>query len=353
MNAEQVGILLSVGAILTIFVLPIWSSISDKTGNRRAVLKVVTLGVSLGLLLYMLPTDFWSLLIVVTLFMSFHDALQPLTDAIVISYLSKTNIKFSAIRIGGTIGFASISLIAGHINAYSTNLTFILGSIILFILFLLTWKLPQVKIEKKEKRKLDFRKLFQNKKVIYILFIAFAFQVAQGFYFGFLGIYIVELGYTSREIGWANFIGVLFEIPVFFVIDRALRRFTVVPVTLFCIFTVVVRMFLLYAAGEMGLWMVYLSMFGAGVSFIGFYYSCATFINSEMDDDMKSSGQSMLALSQLGFGSITGTMLGGFIAQNFGIRFSFLYFGIGLGIVCLICSIVFSAIGIKKRLAML
>ena len=346
-DAGRIGILSSLGSIATIFILPIWSRISDKTGNRRAVLKVITLGTSLAVLLFIFGSDFMSFFFISLCFFCFQVCLVPLVDAVVISYLANTKIQFSSIRIGGTFGFGIMILLSGHIYAYNSILTFVLSSILFFILFLCVSKIPQVTIEKTEKNKFEFRRVFHSKRIVFILLFAFAVQVAQGFFFAFFGIHVQDLGFTSREIGIAHFVGVLFEIPVFLVIDKVLRRFSTITVTLFCGFTVAVRMLMLYAATGMG--MIYFSMILSGICFIGMYYSCATFINNEMSSDLKSTGQSMLAFFQMGLGSIVGNTLGGFITRQAGTHTTYLFFGIGLGVVCFLCTVVFFVISIRKR----
>lgn len=347
-DSGRIGILASIGSVMVIILLPIWSRISDSTGNRRAVLKVIALGSCLSVLLFIVSDNFWTLFFSVMLFTSFSMCFAPLQDAVIISYLSKTRIKFSMVRIGGTIGFGVVILFSGHVYAYSSNLTFILTSLLFLVLFLCVRKMPQIEVKRKEKMQLDFHRLFRNKKIIFILFIAFAVQVGQGFYFAFLGVFIQELGYTSRDIGMVNFVAILIEIPVFLVIDRVLRRFSVITVTIFCGFTVALRMFILFAAGGIG--MVYLAALGNGISFIGMYYSCATFINKEMDEDLKSTGQSMLAFAQMGLGNVVGNTLGGFISHSVGTRFAYLYYGIGLSIICFVCMAVFIVIRMRKRL---
>ena len=348
-DSGRIGILISLTSVVTVFILPIWSRISDRTGNRRAVLKIIALGASFSILLFIVSGSFWALFFTFLLFASFYVCLPPLMDAVVITYMAQTDIKFSSVRIGGTIGFGIMILFTGYIYAYSSTLTFIMASIFFLVLFLLVRKIPQVNVDIKEKRKFDFHRLFRNKKIIFILFIAFAVQISQGFFFGFFGVFVQELGYTSREIGMANFISILFEIPVLLIIDRVLRRFSVITVTIFCGFLVALRMLLLFTATDIGI--VYLSMLGNGISFICMYYSCATFINKEMDSDLKSTGQSMLAFFQAGLGNITGNTLGGFISQHVGTRFAFLFFGMGLGIVCFVCVVVFSVIRVRKKRA--
>ena len=342
----RIGILASITSVATIVILPIWSRISDMTGNRRAVIRIVLLGSCLSVLLLIVSRDFWSLFFALSLFMCFHVCIVPLTDAVVISYLSQTEIKFSKIRIGGTLGFALVMLFSGHVFEYNITINLVAASAFFLVLFLCAGKIPQVTIEKKEKKKFEFRRLFKNKKIIFILFMAFVVQVVQGFYFVFLGVHIQGLGFTGREIGTANLISVLFEIPVILIIERVLRRFSVVTVTIFCGFVVTLRMMLLYAATDMVL--VYASVIGNGISFIGIYYSCVTFINNEMESDLKSTGQSMLAFAQMGLGSIVGNLLGGYISLRAGTRFAYLYFGTGLGIICTICMFAFIVMKIME-----
>ena len=346
-DSGRIGVLVSIGSIATIFILPIWSRISDKTGNRRMVLQIVTIAACLSILLFIISESFLALFMTVALFMSFQVCLIPLADAIAIDYLAHTEYKFSKVRLGGTIGFGLMILISGHIYAYSSTLTFIIASVLLFVLFFVVRKIPQVEFTKKEKSRFEFKRVFRNRKVIFILFIAFVIQIAQGFIFAFLGVYVQELGFTTREIGFAHFLAILIEIPVFLLIDRVLKRFSVITVTIFCGFIVTLRCLLMFAATDMT--MVYISMLGNGISFIGMYYSCATFISKEMDDDLKSTGQSMLALCQMGLGNITGNLLGGYLSLHLGTRYAFLWFGTGLGIICVICVLVFSAIAVCDR----
>ena len=60
-DSGRIGILVSIGSVVTIFVLPIWSRISDSTGNRRAVLKIIAIGSALSILLFIVSETFWSL----------------------------------------------------------------------------------------------------------------------------------------------------------------------------------------------------------------------------------------------------------------------------------------------------
>ncbi|MCL2057424.1 MAG: MFS transporter [Oscillospiraceae bacterium] len=342
-----IGILMSIGSIATIFILPLWSRLSDRTGNRRGVLKIICIGASLSVLLFLVSKSFWPLFFTIFCLSAFGMSFAPLSDAVSISYLSGTSIRFSQVRIGGTIGFSVVLLFSGYIYAYNPALTFICASFSFFLLFLCVRKIPQVEIAKKEKRRLELKRLFKNRRIVFILFIAFCIQITLSFYFSFIGVYIQELGYSSREIAMSSFVSALSEIPVLLLIDRALRRFPVTGVSLFCGFIMTVRLLMLAMAQGIG--MVYLTQVGNGLSFMALYYCCATFINKEMEEDMKSTGQGLLAFVQMGLGTSIGNILGGYISQFAGMRYAYLYYGLGLGCICTACTLVFIALRIIKK----
>lgn len=332
-----IGILSSLGPISTMLILPIWSQISDRTGNRRGVLKVISLGCALTILLMLVSKSFLPLLISMSLFVCFFNSFVPLSDAITVSYLSKTRYRFSIIRLGGTVGYLVFVLISGRIFNYNSNYSFMLCSLFFVVQFFLVRRMPQVQVMKREKQKLDLRRLFRNKKTVFILFMACVVQIVLSCYYTFIGVYIRELGYTSTAISISSVFGALSEIPVLLLIDKALLYFSVPVVAIFSSFIMSIRILLLYKAQGLGL--ILLAQLGNGLTYMTLYYSCVTYLNNEMDDDLKSTGQSMLAFFQTGVGSIVGNVLGGFVSGKIGMKSTFLVYGVFLLTISVLCAI--------------
>jgi MFS family permease len=59
----EVGVLAAVGSVSSILIQPFWSHLSDRLGNRLKVLRIVLLGSTASILLFMLPRSlsgcFW------------------------------------------------------------------------------------------------------------------------------------------------------------------------------------------------------------------------------------------------------------------------------------------------------
>ena len=85
---------------------------------------------------------------------------------------------------------------------------------------------------------------------------------------------------------------------------------------------VALRFFLLFLAHDMTL--VIAAQLLNGVTYMFVYYSCVTFINKNVDETLKATGQSMLTIVQTGIGSVMGNIFGGYIANQIGIRSTFL-----------------------------
>ena len=60
MTAAQIGMLLSISPIASILIQPLWARLSDRSGNRRLVLLLLTLGAAASSLLYERAGGFWS-----------------------------------------------------------------------------------------------------------------------------------------------------------------------------------------------------------------------------------------------------------------------------------------------------
>ncbi len=85
----EVGVLAAVGSVSSILIQPFWSHLSDRLGNRLKVLRIVLLGSTASILLFMLPRSFVGLFLVVVVFQAFFTAVMPVQDAISLTYCNQ------------------------------------------------------------------------------------------------------------------------------------------------------------------------------------------------------------------------------------------------------------------------
>ena len=105
LSAAQTGILLAATPVCALAIQPLWSTIADKLGRRRAVIVILCLAAAVLAPLYYLASTF----------VPFFWGLLPLSDSLVIELADRSGLDFSRIRMGGTIGYAIVVLIVGRL----------------------------------------------------------------------------------------------------------------------------------------------------------------------------------------------------------------------------------------------
>lgn len=334
-NAVQIGILLAIGPVVAIFIQPLWAILSDRTGRRKDVLSLVVLGSGCSIFLYYLGHTFITLFIATTLLSVFVTSIIPLSDAIIIRTASKYHFDFAKIRMGGTIGFSIVVIIVGGFIGKNLSASFALGSIGYFILFLIVRRLPREENEgkrekgehiketrKKEKDRRGILNIFNTKQVLFVLAFAFICQMGFSFYSGFLGVYLLHLGYGAGTIGIINCVAALSEVPTLLVINKLIKRFGTMKIIIVSCIIMSIRIFIITGGN---LFSLYVASLIQGITTMTIYYSCAVFISEHTNKGRQSQGQSTLAIMQTGIGSIVGNILGGFFVNYLGLKSAYMY----------------------------
>ena len=81
----QVGVLVSIGPVISILIQPLWAYMSDRSGRHRLVLIIVSLGSGAAILSYLVRVSFGAFVVATVLVSIFNTAIQPLNDALVTS----------------------------------------------------------------------------------------------------------------------------------------------------------------------------------------------------------------------------------------------------------------------------
>jgi oligosaccharide:H+ symporter len=328
MNALEIGVLVTIGPVVAIFIQPLWAVISDRTGKKKQVLALVILGSLLSIYSYYIGKSFLTFFLASFLLAIFSTSMVPLSDAIILHSAHKHNFDFSKIRLGGTVGYTIFVIISGQIVKTNPDIQFFLGSIGYFLLLIVVLLLPAkecagadskrpLRQKKSLKERLNILNIFESKQIYFLLAFAFISQVGLSFNFSFLGVYMIKLGLNEGMIGIVNCIAALSEIPVLFLINRVLKRISPIQVTVIGCFFLIFR--ILFVTGESVPFLI-MSNLIHGISFMTIYYSCAVFISKNVKPENQSQGQSILAIVQAGIGSIVGNILGGRLVDAYGLK---------------------------------
>jgi PPP family 3-phenylpropionic acid transporter len=257
------------------------------------------------------------------MFSLFERSIEPISDAITLEYVEKTNWNFGRIRVAGTLGFATSAVLAGIVANYNMYGLFIMFFTVSLVLFIITLKLPKVKGHQSGGNKVSISAILKNKKIILYLSLSLIIQITVGFYNSFFSIYFKQIGANNLQLGYAVFIATLSEIPFLTFADKILGKFKTHNVLLFSGLVAAVRWLLMYFFDQPNLIMVIQVMHG--LTFIVFVFSMAVLINNEVPKELRGSGQTLNMLISISIAPIIGSAIGGLLSDVVGIKKVFLY----------------------------
>lgn len=333
-TSGQMGILFSIGPVVTVLVQPQWAKISDLTGKRKLTLMVAVAGACLSILLYYLANGFYGFLIATIIFSCFSTALLPLSDAIIIPLSAEKRFNYARIRMGGTIGYAITVYIAGMVIRRFPDILFVMGFVMYLLMFLVVLRLPKdsgtgktALRRDKRKKKPAFGRIFQTKEAYFVLAFAFVYELGMSFASSFLSAYIAKLGYSQSAMGLASSISALSEIPILIFIDKLVDRFGIMKMVAFSSVMTGVRI-LCVSSGVLPV--IMLSQMLQSVTYMTTYFCCVTYISRNVIEGKQAQGQSVLAKLQTGVAGIMGYLGGGYILNQIGYQKTYFLFGIAI-----------------------
>lgn len=329
LTLTQIGLLAQVGALVALLLQPMWGITADRWNKRKQLLMTAILGAGALVLCYLLASGFYSFLFCVFLFSIFNCAIGPLGDTVVTDLAEKHKFMYSTIRMGGTVSYAIVVIIAGIFLRANPRLSFPATTVMYLLMLLTVLKLPDVYTkEKKEphnKIKIkDILQVLKNKQILFILFFVCVFQIVIGCYGSYLGILVTELGFDNRMVGILMCISAVSEIPILLNLERIIRRFGTINVIIFAGFMLVIRIFLPSSNTIIG---IILAQMLQGLTYMIMYYSTVMFMVRNLKVELHSTGQSLLSVVQAGIASIFSNVVGGYLCDHLGILRTYRLYG--------------------------
>lgn len=349
----QIGLLSSVGALVCLFIQPLWGIASDRTRHPLQIVRAVFLMVGALVLLFLLGREYWHFLLISLIYSACSSAVMPLNDAYTLRYLNAHGLKFSHIRLAGTLGYAFSVFVLGRIlGRADLTIIFFIGAAMNVLCVAATWMLPKVETPPKpalpegEKHSAfaNIGKVMDG-ELLLMLFFALIMQVALGFHGTFLSVYVKEMGCENSIIGVLQCTSALSEVPVLLLIDRVMRKCNVFRLLSLAGVIMVVRMLLYSLAVYGGVPVLIASQLLQGVTYMTLSYSCILYMSQKMPPHMKTTGQSLLQGVQGGLGSILANIGGGALGNALGIQKSYIVVA-----VMILCATGIFAFGMRKRI---
>ncbi|MFC5650991.1 MFS transporter [Paenibacillus solisilvae] len=341
---SQIGTLLGLGPLIAILAQPVWGTVGDSAKTKNSILMLLLAGSGISALLYPLSSQFAYLMVIISVFTFFQASIFAISDAITLEAIDRRGKgNYSLIRLGGTLGFAVMSIGFGLIAQKRIDLLFWVYAFILLVSLLLVLRFPTIEGHQSKSRKVQLSVLFRNRKLMIYFAANFVFQITLGYYYAFFPLYFKEMGGDSTWLGWSMVISSLSEIPFLLLSQKIFKRIKIPHILLGAGAAAALRWYL-FSAIHNPYWILPVQALH-GLIFIVLSVTMATIINKEVPSELKASGQTFNGLLSLGVARIIGSIAGGAASEAFGMRNVFYYNFIA----ALVCIVIFSAVFWQTR----
>ena len=225
-NAREIGELMAIVMATKIVAPFIWGWIADHTGRGMQIIRLAGICAFITFAGVLLNSNYWWLVIVMSLFSFFWNAQLPQFDVNTMNHLETNTHLYSSIRLWGSLGFMLAVIGVGTLLEYFP-ITILPGFILLFfgLIVLSSFWVPAKNTNSHQQPSADIISILKQPAVIAVLLVCFLGQLSHGAYYTFFSIYLHNHNYSSSTIGGLWALGVGAEIIVFLYMNTLLPKF--------------------------------------------------------------------------------------------------------------------------------
>ncbi|WP_174615823.1 MFS transporter [Virgibacillus ihumii] len=317
LNGTEIGWVLAVGPLASIFSQPFWGYMSDKYKTVKRMLIICIIGLLISSVLFFQMNGLIAIILMGAVFYFFTSPIGALGDSLAQRRADDLQVSFGTIRTWGSIGFATSSLIVGEILS-SIGVQYMIWPYVIFgaIALAVAFRLTDVKVESDPIQFSDIKQLLQNKPFLIFLFMIMFLTISHRANDSFIGLYIVQLGGSEGLVGLAWFVGVVSEALVFALAGRWFRKFHTLIFIIIAGALYSLRWFI-YAAVEDPMVIIALQVLH-GVTFGVFYLAALEYVTRLIPRLLQSTGHLMFYAVFFGISGIIGSLTGGALIDSFG-----------------------------------
>ncbi|GAA0598860.1 major facilitator superfamily domain-containing protein 6 [Virgibacillus siamensis] len=317
LNGTEIGWVLAVGPLASIFSQPFWGYMSDKYKTVKRMLIICIIGLLISSVLFFQMNGLLAIILMGAVFYFFTSPIGALGDSLAQRRADDLQVSFGTIRTWGSIGFATSSLIVGEVLS-NIGVQYMIWPYVFFgaIALIVAFRLTDVKVESDPIQFSDIKQLLQNKTFLIFLFMIVFLTISHRANDSFIGLYIVQLGGSEGLVGLAWFVGVISEAVVFALAGRWFRKFHTLIFIIIAGVLFSLRWFI-YAAVKDPMVIIALQVLH-GVTFGVFYLSALEYVTRIIPRLLQSTGHLMFYAVFFGISGIVGSLIGGVLIDSYG-----------------------------------
>ena len=319
-SSRQIGILSGSMALMKSISPFIWCYLADRVWSRKKISLVTSLtsAVTFGICLFI--SNFYIMLIIITLYGFFRTAIVPLIEATTWETIEIRGGEYGRIRMWGSVGFIATSLLGGWLlDILPIKSTLYLIIILSFLLFFNAFKIPRDQtLDSAKKISGHIFSLLLKPKIFFFMAICTLMQISHGAYYGFFTIHMDKLGFSRTVVGLNWGLSVLCEVILMMQYKRWFGKFKPEAVLTLACFVATWRWWIM--AYSESLVFLFLAQCSHAISFGAFHIASLTYLNQNIPQALRTSGQGLLSSISYGLGGTIGLVLSGFLYDSVGAR---------------------------------
>lgn len=317
LNGTEIGWVLAVGPLASIFSQPFWGYMSDKYKTIKKILLLCVVGLLISSIIFFQMNHIIAILTVGAIFYFFTTPIGALGDSMAQRRADELAVSFGTIRMWGSIGFATSALIVGEVLnrigvQYMIWPYLLFGTIALFVVL----KLDDVEGTADPVKLADVYQLIQNKPYIIFLCLMVFITITHRANDSFIGLYLTQLGGHEGLVGIGWFIGVASEALVFAIAGLWFRKFH--PLIFIIISGVIYSSrWFIYAMVDSPYTILAFQVLH-GITFGMFYLSALDYVTRLIPISLQATGHLVFYSVFFGVSGIIGSLIGGGLIDAYG-----------------------------------
>jgi len=335
----QIGLLVGMGPLITLFSAPLWTGLADATRKHRLIMSLATLAGAMTLSLIPMLKAFVPVLVVVVLFRISTAPVMPFADNATMVMLADEKEMYGRVRLGGTIGYGMAALIAGVlVQSYGLRFAFWACAILFLAMFVVSQRLIYGQVRTNRPAADGIRALLTNPRWLLLLILAFASGSTLAVLNNYLFPTMRVLGADESTMGLVLTVGTLSEIPILFFANRLLKRLKPYGLLMLSMVVTGLRMVLLAASRTPG-FVLFIQLLN-GLSFPTMWVAGVSYADEHAPAGMGATAQGLLSAAFSGFGMAVGGFIGGPLLASIGGHGLYLSFGAAVLVITAVVALI-------------
>lgn len=309
LSASEVGVLLALPPLFSLFAPPLWGHLADRTGRGDLVLNVVSFGACACFSVLLWASHFASLIPVLAAYALFSSSVTPLIDSLTLQRIALWGGSFARVRLFGSLGFVLASSMFGMSVARIDRAT-----VVVPLCLMAAYSAWSLSIRARSEsiappRPFSGLHLLADRDLAVFLAATCLHWIACAPFHGTFSIHVQALRLPPSVVGLAAGLGVLAETAFMYFYPRFSTRFAARHVLFLAFFASALR-WAGMAVVDRAAFIILLSLLH-GLTFGAFYVASVAYVAATAPPQLRASGQALFASATFGIGGLIGYLASG------------------------------------------